>query len=451
MTATIRPAIRPTHKQHLAWQRLQDRQTSFILYGGAAGGGKSWLGSEWLLTSSYFYPGTKYFVGREELKRLRDSFLPTWSKVLKYHRIPLSDWKYNGQDHYLINTVTDSRIDLLDLKYLPSDQFYERYGSLEFTAGWIEEGGEVEEAAFDTLKSRVGRQLNKEYGLLGKILITCNPKKNWLYSYFYKPWKDGELSPEMAFIPALVTDNKFIDTQYIDNLKRLSDPVKRARLLLGDWEYDDDENALIEYDAILDLFTNDHIGTGGGRAITADVALMGSDRFVLAAWDGRKLLELVSMQKSDGREVIDAINNLRRKYQVPNSRIVYDADGVGGFIGGFLPGAKSFQNGSAAVGGENYENLKTQCFYRLASRVNARELDLSRLTDRQVRNDLVQELEQVKRRDADGDGRLKIARKDDVKLAIGRSPDLADAVMMREYLELPTKKLAAIAGGVKKG
>ena len=44
--------LKPLPRQHDAYKRLLDDVTRFILYGGAAGGGKSWLGNEWLLLMS---------------------------------------------------------------------------------------------------------------------------------------------------------------------------------------------------------------------------------------------------------------------------------------------------------------------------------------------------------------------------------------------------------------
>ena len=117
-------------KQEEALQILTDTHNTELTYGGAAGGSKSWTGCVWKLFSCLAYPGVKYFIGREELKRLRDSTLLTFFKVCQRHNVHRdTHFTYNGQDHY-IQFYNGSRIDLLDLKFLPSDPLYERYGSL---------------------------------------------------------------------------------------------------------------------------------------------------------------------------------------------------------------------------------------------------------------------------------------------------------------------------------
>lgn len=447
MLFRVKPTIQPTAKQHIAWTYLRDKQTKVLLYGGAAGGGKSWLGCEWQMTNCYFYPGSRWFIGREELKRLRESTLVTFFKVLKHHNIPQSDWKYNGQDHYL-ELYNGSRIVLLDLKYLPSDPLYERYGSLEFTGGWIEEGGEVHEGAKETLLSRIGRHLNKELGLMGKLLVTGNPKKNWMYQDIYLPWKRGELPDDIALVQALVTDNDYIDEAYIENLKALKDPVKKQRLLHGNWEYDDDPNTLCNYDSIVDLFTNDQIEEKRGQKyMTADIATYGADRFVVMVWNGFVVVDMLVMDKTGGKTIIDEINRLRKKHGIPQSKIVFDNDGVGGFIGGkhgFLKNAKSFNNGARPLNykgnEEKYENLKTQCAYHLAEAINAGQIYLKGVQSK-YKEQIIQELEQLKSRDIDNDRVMRMIKKEEIKKNIGRSPDFLDAILMRMYFELDTGKL----------
>jgi hypothetical protein len=49
---------------------------------------------------------------------------------------------------------------------------------------------------------------------------------------------------------------------------------------------------------------------------------------------------------------------------------------------------------------------------------------------------LIEELEQIRSKDGDKDGKRKIEPKDEVKKAIGRSPDNGDCFIMRMYFEL---------------
>ena len=90
-----------TPKQQQAFEILTDKQTKALAFGGAANGGKSWMGCEWLLLSSMAYPETRYFIGREELKRLRGSTYLTFGKVRRSLGIPPTAYKYNGQDHFI--------------------------------------------------------------------------------------------------------------------------------------------------------------------------------------------------------------------------------------------------------------------------------------------------------------------------------------------------------------
>lgn len=389
----------------------------------------TWLGAEWLMTNCYRYPGTRWAVGREELKRLRDSTLQTIFKVFQYHKIPREDWNYNAQDHY-IDFKNGSRIMLLDLKFLPSDPFYERYGSLELTGAWIEEAGEVHFNAYDTLKSRVGRHRNDEYGVKGKSFITANPKKNWLYSTFYKPAKEGTLPPDKAFIQSLVGDNPYIETQYRKNLVSLRDKVQKQRLLYGNWEYEDDPTGLLTYDTISDLFSNKV--SSGDDYLTADIARMGSDSTVVMIWNGLKIKKIYQFKKQLINITTQKINDILQENQIPRSHAIIDEDGIGGGVVDGLKGVRGFVANSRPLEG-NYRNLKAQCGYLLAKRINARQMAIS---ETQFEPLIIEELEQLKSKDPDKENKLELMPKDKIKEIIGRSPDFLDNMIMRMHFEI---------------
>jgi hypothetical protein len=449
--------LAPSLKQHLCYQLLDDRSTHFVLFGGGAGGGKSWLGCEWLLRNCYLYPGSKWFIGRKELKRLMSSTYITWLKVCQHHKIPQSSWRLNGQYNYIEfvdGVAKGSRIDLLDLNDMPSDPLFERFGSLEYTGGWIEEAGEVSFMAFDVLKTRIGRHLNSEYDLLPKMLLTCNPTQNWLFRIFYKPNRDGTLSHEYAFIRALHNDNPYQPETYADQLNTLSDPILRARLKEGKWEYSLDELAIINYEAILDMFDLP-IPPSRDNYLVADVARYGSDKSVIGVWRG---LELYSVQEFEKQSLTNTEEGIKLKAyeeRVPFKSILVDEDGVGGGIVDHLAGVQGFMGNRAPImrvedaqgapyanipssylTKPNFKNLRTQCHFLLASKINNHEISITApLTDRQ-KEMIVEELRQVKRVDTGADEALQIVAKDEVKEAIGRSPDYSDMLMMRMFFEV---------------
>lgn len=421
-------------KQGIALTILTDNDHVEILYGGAAGGAKSWTGCVWLLFMCLAYPGTKWFIGRAELKRITQSTYITFKKVCSMYGCGDELYSFNGQLNF-IQFYNGSRIDFLDLQYKPSDPLYERYGSIEFTGGWIEEGGEVNFGAYDTLKTRVGRHLNLEYGLKRKIFITCNPKKNWMYDIFYKPFKAGKLEEYRYYIACLVQENPYVDPDYIEGLKTTSDKVKFARLFLGDWEYDDNPNSLCSHDAICAIFGNKLATRTGKYYITGDIARFGADSARLAVWDGYFIIDKISFPKSKLTEIQLWIDTKQRKYRIPKYRCIVDEDGVGGGVVDNCD-INGFVNGSTAMNGENYRNLQAQCGYKLAEHINNGDVGIDEeLVSQAEREQIIRELEQLQTWKADSDGKLMLKPKEEIKNEIGCSPDWRDMLLMRCWFD----------------
>lgn len=429
----------PNYKQSLCLDLLADRVTTYPLFGGGGGGGKSWLGCEWEASMCLNYPGVRYFMGREELSSLKDSTVNTFFKMAKHHGI--SD-QFRYYEHYSsIRFHNGSEIALLNLKFLPGDRLYERYGSTEYTGGFIEEAGQVHFNAFDTLKSRIGRHLNDKYGIPPKLLITCNPKKNWLYHTFYKPWKENRLELGYAFVQSLAIENDKIDKGYLKQLDDIKDTVLKKRLKYGDWEYDDDPLSLVTYENITNIFTNSYV-LGGKKYITADIARFGADKTIIRVWDGLRVVERLERTKLKITESAALIKSTANRYHIPMSNVMVDEDGVGGGVKDIL-NCKGFIANSSPLFGGNFDMLKSQCGYRLAELIND-NLIFEDQPSPAIRELLIEEIEQLKRKTDGSDKKQAIMPKELIKDLIGRSPDDLDTYIMRAWFELQPKKASGL-------
>lgn len=370
-------------------------------------------------------------MGRAKLKTLKETTLNTFLWVCKQQGVEIGTHYTINHQSNTIKFFNGSEILMKDLFYYPSDPQFDELGSLEITGAFIDEVNQIVKLAWDMVKSRIRWKLD-EYNLTPCILGSCNPSKNWVYKDFYKPFKEETLQPNKKFIQALVTDNPFISKHYVNNLNQLP-KAQRDRLLLGKWETEDSDQ-LATQENILSIFNNTWV-EDGEHYITGDIARMGSDRAVIGVWDGLRLIKVVMFEKSKFQLLESAIKELKNEYHVSNSNIILDADGVGGFLVDAL-NAEEFINNSRALNDEQFQNLKTQCYYKLAEMINEKKIYIEEDVFEQNDIDiLIEELEQIKSAPSD-DTKLKIISKSDIKKNIGRSPDISDMLMMRMYYQV---------------
>jgi len=265
---------------------------------------------------------------------------------------------------------------------------------------------------------------------------------------------------DLEKVQALLKDNPFADPSYLENLKGL-DLQTQERLLYGNWEYDDDPAALMRYDAIQDIFSNiiavprDASGkvASSDKYIICDVARFGSDRTTISYWEGLSCRRIAIYTKlptvpdpHDPRKasVAGKLIEWRTHYGVPLSHVLVDEDGVGGGVvdylhcKGFMGGRKAFPMPLNRKVPQNFVNLRAQCSYKLAEYINGRKISVP-IENADLRDGLVAELEQIKAKDHDRDGKLLVVPKEEIKEKIGRSPDLADNLMMRMWFEFAAK------------
>jgi hypothetical protein len=424
----------PTLKQSLLFDYFEDDITTEILYGGSAGCGKSFGVCSLMIIKCLEHPNIRIGLARNELTTLKKTTMVSLFEVL-------NNWGLKVEEHYRYNSTTGeitftngSKIVLLELRYLPSDPDYTRLGGQLLTFAVIDEAGEVDEKGKQILQSRLGRWLNNDIGVKPILLMTCNPSKNFLYRDYYIPYTDNTLPTYKKFIPALITDNEYINQSYIDNLHKILTPIDKQRLIYGNWDYSSDPNSLIEYNQILSIFVNEKPYIESPiNYISADIAFT-SDNAVIIIWEGLTAIEII-VNPTD--KIEDVIKDKAIEHNVKQTNISYDSDGVGKYLMNYLKQAKPIVNNARALENENYENLKTQLYFKLAEAINGGKLKV--LSNLKYNDKISEELGMIKHKPTDNVGKVAMISKADVKRQLGRSPDFSDAMAYRMIFEIKRK------------
>jgi len=416
-------------KQEHAVYYLKDETTKELIYGGAAGGGKSALGCLWLIEMCQTYPGSRWLMGRAKLKTLKETTLNTFFEITT--KLEIHDqYNYNAQSS-VIKWSNGSEIILKDLFLYPSDPEFNELGSLEISGAFVDECNQIVKKAWQIVKSRIRYKLS-EFRIIPKMLGTCNPSQNWVYSDFYKPSQAGTLSTQKQFIQSLPKDNPHLPPSYLESLLEL-DENSKERLYFGNWDYDDDPSKLCEYDAICDLFTNSHV-KGGTKYISADLAMQGRDKFIAGSWNGLICDVSIDMPKSSGKMIELKLKELKTTQHVGNSNIVADSDGLGAYLESYIENIKSFHGGASAKDKLQFDNLKSECAFKLAELINNRQI---KINCSEVQQEIIKkEISVCLKRDNVDLEKKKLIKKDLMKQKLGNSPDYLDMLIMRMLFEL---------------
>ncbi len=441
-------------KQTELWNAWESKGITEAGYGGAAGGGKTRVGCYLAIAIAEMYPGSRGAIGRKELKTLRLTTMASLFEILKELGYAEKDYKYDAQQS-VFHFPNGSQIYFLDTAYSPQDPEYTRFGSLEITWAWIDESNETPEKAKSILKTRVGRK-NEINGVSIKPfwLETFNPNKGHVHRDYYKPWKEGTLPEYRTFIRALPGDNPHLPEAYITNLER-SDKITRERLLKGNFDFDDDPQKIMFYEAIIDMTTNTLLHQTKTRTLVADIARFGGDKIVFGLYEGLKLYALYVYTYQGIDETIARLKRVAIEHEVGYQNIIVDEDGIGGGVVDGMRGIKGFTGNATPLPiwdfvknrqvPANYRNFRSQCYFKLGEMVNGREVaikltrfetNIEGYTQEKCLSDIAEELDAIKATDNSIDTKLSIIPKSEIKEQLGRSPDFADILMMRMFYEL---------------
>lgn len=201
-----------------------------LMYGGAAGGGKTFVSLAVFVLLAKIYPGSRWFVVRESLPTLKRTTIPSFLKLCPRQFIR----SYNQTDQ-IVTFKNGSQLTFFPENY-NQDKNLTRFDGIEANGFLIEEGQEIQRKTFEKCKLRAGRHILPGVDKQPKpiILITCNPSNNWTKKEFHEPFIEGTLQKNYFYLRATMSDNPSLPEDYLEGLENL-DEVTKAVFVRGDW------------------------------------------------------------------------------------------------------------------------------------------------------------------------------------------------------------------------
>ncbi len=216
-------------------------QADECLYGGAAGGGKSWALLRYSIERRHRYPGSRGVIFRRTYPELSGSgcLIPRSQEVLR----GVAEW------HATSHTWRFPDGGSIQFAYCANEADVYRYQGAEWDDLCIDEAGHFTEFQHRYLRSRVR---TTRTDLTTQIRLSANPGNVghvYLKSRYVDPQAPGTVwTPEATalepaprsrcYIPARVYDNRVLldaDPQYLANLQALPERERMA-LLEGRWD-----------------------------------------------------------------------------------------------------------------------------------------------------------------------------------------------------------------------
>lgn len=277
------------HKPFLNQVKFLIFPSEEILYGGAAGGGKS----DALLMAALQYVGTEFMVENEEGHLINDYHAlilrRSYQDLAKPNAIMnrceqwLKPYLESGEVTWDRNTRTYTFPSgaTLTFGYLAHDNDLDQYQGSELQFIGFDELTQFTQRQYTYLHSRLRKLKNSKIPI--RMRGASNPGgrgHEWVKQRFVTP------ESPCLFIPSLYTDNIYLDTeQYGNQLNRL-DELDKQQLKLGDWDAELNEGLLINREQLKNAIIDpkdfkDWIPLF--NVIGIDKAATGEDEFALAS------------------------------------------------------------------------------------------------------------------------------------------------------------------------
>jgi len=408
-------------------EKVLSSPASFLIVGGNRGGGKS---GALLLSVLYDYDNPRfnarlYRREKDDFKRGMWQETDIFYEGLGTKRESDYTWIFDSGAEFKFEQISD-----------------ENKADRRFRGGGIPRilMDEINQFSEDTIWTLVKANRNA-YGIKNSLIGTTNPDiDSWVFHliqyylnedgtvnkerdgkirYFYKygkthkeifwgdtreevyrkakPYIDSYFSEEHAdlvskmnmiksfqFIQGSVYENKILlsqDPDYIANIASGGEEVVN-RELRGVWRRFEDDDELISSKLMEDMFKNDPQINNGQRWMSIDVATEGGDFFIAFIWNDWHIIDVEAVNNISAPEVIAKTKSIAQRYHIPFNNIMYDADGIGSFMGskysnkGFLPNAIGYHGGASPKQRQVFENVNAEAVNEMQKMMEDRKISI---------------------------------------------------------------------------
>ena len=438
----IQLQVKRTDQQRKAWGALSDDTVRRVLYGGAKGGGKSWLLCVWMFTivwaimvkaqlrESKNPPHVAWF-GRKQATDLTGTTLQTWREVIPEEYYSLHGATEKDPKHILIaNRIA------IDYGGLDKQENINKFNSAEYIIIAIDQAEEVTKDEIAVLRGSLRMVLKDKENNPIKIpfreLYTANPRQCWLKDDFVLNPKDNA-----RFIPALPSDNPHLPDNYIETLEEAFGhrPELLAAYRDGDWTAIEGAEQVIKETWLQSAKTRMATELIHKHYIVCDTARFGDDECVIMLMDNAEIekqiimpycnhdqiagrLAVLSAQNNDCPIVVESVGS------DTGAAVITDLRGMKKHVIEYTPQGRSQYP-------DKYYNVRAEAWQTAAKVLSDGIFDritncpvICKNIDDKTRGQLCTPAYDFR------NGKILIESKKDIKKRLGNSPDRGDTYVI---------------------
>jgi hypothetical protein len=419
------------------------------------------------------FPGSIIPVGRKDLSEAQIGTFVVYLEALEKMGLK------QGRHYRLRQAPNDLRISFSNgsiIQFIGMNKSRDReWSKLKITAtkASVDEVDDVDEGGYNMLFSRTGRK--NENGAPRCIVSACNPNDKWTKQKIYLPWlkrinrrpdnmSDEEwnkivpLPKNKVVIEFTMRDSPLYPTGYYDRFIETASKPWQQRYLFNNWSYRDDENSLFK-SRTMDLLTIDTLSEGQ-KYIGVDPNGGGKDRASIVLWEGDTIVDAEvytteQLKKLAEPDELDPLNvgsilgrltvNMMKREGVGYLYVGGDVNGAGqgwltymlsnGYkVHQFISGAAPYQTKAQKEKKLRapYTMLRDQVFHRWSIDLENRKAFFYANMPH-----LATLKKELQLHEADTTAKImKVTAKDEIKLMLGTSPDIADSAMIGYWVKM---------------